>query len=69
MLSMLSRWLIQYCLYLDFTSCIPEISSSFLMTSLLILSNLVYQEEIHLIITGFLKFIISVRGGHYDYSL
>ena len=29
-------------LYLSLTSCIPEISSSFLMTSLLILSSLVY---------------------------
>ena len=29
-------------MYLDFTFCIPEISSSFLMTSLLILSSLVY---------------------------
>ena len=42
MLSVLSRWLIQFCLYLALTSCIPEISSSFLMTSLLILSSLVY---------------------------
>jgi hypothetical protein len=29
-------------LCLDFTPCIPEISSPFLMTSLLILSSLVY---------------------------
>ena len=36
------RRLIQFCLYLSLTSCIPEISSSFLMTSLLILSSLVY---------------------------
>ena len=42
MLSILSRWFIQFCLYLSLTSCIPEISSSFLMTSLLILSSLVY---------------------------
>ena len=42
MLSSLSSWLIQFCLYLDFTPYIPEISSSFLMTSLLILSCLVY---------------------------
>ena len=41
-LSILSRWLIQFCLYLSLTSCIPEISSSFLMTSLLILPSLVY---------------------------
>ena len=41
-LSILSRWLIQFYLYLSLTSCIPEISSSFLMTSLLILSSLVY---------------------------
>ena len=41
MLSILSRWLIQFCLCLDLTPCIPEISS-FLMTSLLILSSLVY---------------------------
>jgi len=41
-LSILSKWLIQFCLYLSLTSCIPEISSSFLMTSLLILSSLVY---------------------------
>ena len=38
----LSRWLIQFCLYFSLTSCIPEISSSCLMSSLLILSNLVY---------------------------
>jgi len=38
-LSVLSRWLIQFCSYLSLTSCIPEISSSFLMTSLLILSS------------------------------
>ena len=41
-LSVPSRWFIQFCLYLDLTSCIPEISNSFLMTSLLILSSLVY---------------------------
>ena len=42
-LSILSRWLIQFFfLYLSLTSCIPENSSSFLMTSLLILSSLVY---------------------------
>ena len=41
-LSILSRWLIQFCLCLSLTSCIPQISSSFLMTSLLILSSLVY---------------------------
>ena len=41
-LSILSIWLIQFCLCLDLTSCIPEISSSFLITSLLILSSLVY---------------------------
>ena len=28
--SILSRWLIQFCLYLDFTSCIAQICSSFL---------------------------------------
>ena len=38
-MSILSRWLIQFCLCLDLTSCIPDISSSFLMTSLLILSS------------------------------
>jgi hypothetical protein len=38
----LSRWLIQFCLCLMRTFCIPEISSSFLMISLLILSSLVY---------------------------
>jgi len=37
-----SRWLIQFCLCLSLTSCIPEISSSFLMTSLPILFSLVY---------------------------
>ena len=42
MLSVLSRWLIQFCLCLDLTSFIPEISSSFLITSLLILSSLAY---------------------------
>ena len=42
MLSILSRWLIQFCLCLDLTSYIPEISSSFLITLLLILSSLVY---------------------------
>jgi len=41
-LSILSRWLIELCLCLDFTSCISEISSSFLITSLFILSSLVY---------------------------
>jgi hypothetical protein len=41
-LSILSRWLIQFCLCLDLTSCIREIFSSFRMTSLLILSSLVY---------------------------
>jgi hypothetical protein len=34
--------LIQFCLYLDLTSCIAEIFSYFLMTSLRILSGLVY---------------------------
>ena len=33
-LSVLSRWLIQICLYLVLTSCIPGISSSFLVISL-----------------------------------
>ena len=42
MLSVLSRWLIQFCLCLSLTSCIPEISSSCLMSSLLILFSLVY---------------------------
>ena len=42
MLAILSSWLIQFCLYLVLTSCIPGISSSFLMISLLILSSLVY---------------------------
>jgi hypothetical protein len=46
-LSVLSRWLIQFCLYMDLTSCIPEISSCFLMTSLLILSSLVYLLTLH----------------------
>jgi hypothetical protein len=41
-LSILSRWLIQFCLYLALTSCIPEISGAFLTTSLLISSSLVY---------------------------
>ena len=41
-LSILSRWLIQFCLYLSLKSCIPEISSSFVMSSLLTLSSLVY---------------------------
>jgi hypothetical protein len=41
-LSILSRWSIQCCLCSDHTSCIQEISSSFLITSLLILSSLVY---------------------------
>jgi len=41
-LSILSRLLIQCCLYLDLTSCIPEISGSILMTSLRILFSLVY---------------------------
>jgi hypothetical protein len=41
-LSILSKWLIQFCLCLDLTSCIPEICSSFRITSLLILSSLVY---------------------------
>jgi len=41
-LSILSRWLIQFCLYLSLTSCIPEISSYFRMTSFLVLSSLVY---------------------------
>ena len=41
-LSILARWLIRFCLYLSLTSYIPEISSSFLMTSLLILSSLVH---------------------------
>ena len=40
--SVLSRWLIQFCLYWSLTSYIPEISSSFLITSLLILSSPVY---------------------------
>ena len=42
MLSIHSRWLIQFRLYLNLTSCTPEISSFFLMTSLLILSSLVF---------------------------
>jgi hypothetical protein len=37
-----SRWLIQFCLHLSLTSCIPEISTSCLMSSFLILSSLVY---------------------------
>jgi hypothetical protein len=41
-LSILSRWLIQFCLCLDLISCIPDISSFYLVTSLLILSSLVY---------------------------
>ena len=41
-LSILSRWLIQFCLYLSLKSCISEISSSCLMSSHLILSSLVY---------------------------
>ena len=41
-LSILSKWLIQFCFYLSLMSFIPDISSSFLMTSLLILSSLVY---------------------------
>jgi len=45
-LSVLSRWLIQFCFYLSLTSCIPEISSSFLVTSLLILSSLVYPVTV-----------------------
>ena len=37
----------QFCLYLRLTSCIPEISSSrFLITSLLILSSLVYPSKL-----------------------
>ena len=43
MLSILSRWLIHLCLCLDLTSCVPEISSPFLMTSILILSSLLYH--------------------------
>ena len=46
MLSILSRWFIEFGLCLDLTSCIPEISSYFLMTSLLILSSLVYPLTI-----------------------
>ena len=42
MLSIHSRWLIQFCLCLDLMSCISEISVSFLITSLLILSSLLY---------------------------
>jgi hypothetical protein len=42
MVSILSRCLFQFCLCLDLTSCILEISVSFLTTSLLILSSLVY---------------------------
>jgi hypothetical protein len=45
-LSILSRWLIEFCLYLDIMSCVPEIYSSFLMTSLLILSSLVYPSTL-----------------------
>jgi hypothetical protein len=41
-LSVLSRLLIQFCLCLVLTSCIPETSSSFLIISLHILSSLVY---------------------------
>ena len=41
-LSILSRWLIHFCLYLSLTSCVPEISSYCLMSSLLILSSLLY---------------------------
>ena len=42
-----SRWLIQFCLYLSLVSCIPEISSSFLMASLLVSSSLVYPVTLH----------------------
>jgi hypothetical protein len=41
-LSILSRRLIQFCLCLDLTACIPEIFSSLLITSLLTLSSLVF---------------------------
>jgi len=54
-LSILSRWLIQFYLYLSLTSCIPEISSSFLMTSLLILSSLVYPVTLLLYLSKFRK--------------
>ena len=47
MLSILSRWLIQFCLYSSLMSCIPEISSYLLMISLLILSNLAYPVTLH----------------------
>jgi hypothetical protein len=47
-LYILSRWLVQFCLYLYFTSCIPEIFSSFLMTLLHILS-FSYQVFCHVI--------------------
>jgi hypothetical protein len=41
-LSVLSRWLIQFCLCLDLTSYIPDSSSPFLISLLLVLSSLVY---------------------------
>jgi len=61
-LSILSRWLIQFCLCLNLTSCIPEISSSFLTTSLLILSSLVYP------LTLLRKRISAVLSGRKKYN-
>ena len=48
-LSILSRWLIQFCLYL--TSCIPEASGSFLITLLFFGSSLVYPLTLRLLMS------------------
>ena len=52
-LYIISRWSNWFCLCLDLTSYIPEISSSFLITSLLILSTLVYPLTLLHICTWF----------------
>jgi hypothetical protein len=66
LLSILSRWLIQFCLYLVLTSRIPGISTSFLKISLLILSSKLEDiiPEIYRVMAGkrFGKRSIGISG-------
>ena len=66
MLSILSKWLIQFCLYLVLTSGIPGTSSSFLMISLLIFSSKLEDiiPEIYRVMAGkrFGKRSIGISG-------
>ena len=59
MLSILSRWLIQFCLYLSLASCIPEISSSLLWLRFLFYP--VFKYYVIQIISSHIKGVKKVR--------